>query len=513
MNRPISLFILFFFCILFISCEPWNLEKKTFPTCDAPSAKITTNISKLTVNINLVPLTGPITKIIWNFGDGNSSDKIESFAYTYKNPGRYTIRVSIFNACNDTQQYSFDVLVFALPVAITSDETLSEANSLLLEMRVEDNGNSLITKYGLCLSANSATPTLENSTVRFSNNNPLLNSPYSFRFINLQPNTIYYYRAFAQNAFGIAYGPVKKANTMPIYIDKGNTLLLSPNVEGRINPISFVIGKKLYTGMGTDSQGNIYNDFWEYNTQKNKWEQKAAIPAEARYSAVSFAINDKGYVGLGRNNNKMLNDFWEYSPTSNSWTRKADFPSSARHSAFSISHAGYGYVGGGTSSFTFQNDFWQYDPINNSWQRKVDFPLYKVNGSGFSIGRNLYIGFGQNMSSATNGFGQNAFDFWLYNISTNTWERKTDIPSDITLDTKINFTINGKGYIGRFDKDYPTLMKMYFYTPETNKWDVNNGFLAIPRYFACSGVVDNVGYYGFGQSNNGALKDFWLFKP
>lgn len=513
MNKVISLLILSFLCVFLISCEPWNLERKTFPICNQPNAKITLSITNLTVNFALSNLEGPITKILWNFGDGNSSDQISNFSYTYKNTGTYTIKVSVFNACDDRKDYSFSVTVYSLPAVSTLEAVALENTDILAGISVTSNGNTLITKYGICISSSSTLPTIENDLVNSSISNPKLNTAYTFRFSNLLPNNTYYYRAFATNASGIAYGAVQKINTMPANTSKGNTLIFPLNLKGRDNPICFTINKKLYTGMGADDNGKFYNDLWEYDTQKNTWQEKASLPSTARVSAISFAINGKGYVGLGSGGTSMLNDFWEYNPTNDTWTRKTDFPSAARWAAFSISHNGLGYVGGGSNNLEHFNDFWEFNPSTNSWTRKINMPLYKLNSSGFSIGKYLYMGFGQNMPSQYANSGKNSFDFWQYDASTNRWLRKADIPSDIHYDTKINLTINGKGYVGRFDKDFPTILKMYFYTPEIDNWDVNNGFLAIPRYFGCSGVIDNIGYYGFGGSSGNLLNDFWLFKP
>lgn len=44
----------------------------------------------------------------------------------------------------------------------------------------------------------------------------------------------------------------------------------------------------------------------------------------ARYGAVSFSINGKGYIGTGYNN-VPKNDFWEFDPATNSLTQKANF--------------------------------------------------------------------------------------------------------------------------------------------------------------------------------------------
>lgn len=68
-------------------------------------------------------------------------------------------------------------------------------------------------------------------------------------------------------------------------------------------------------------QGNLYNDFWEYDPAFNQWIQKASFPSFPRNLAASFSLNNKGYFGIGKNWTNLpqvvtYKDFWEYTPDS-----------------------------------------------------------------------------------------------------------------------------------------------------------------------------------------------------
>jgi hypothetical protein len=64
------------------------------------------------------------------------------------------------------------------------------------------------------------------------------------------------------------------------------------------------------------------------NPTANTWQQKADMAftqpngPKPRYSAVSFSIGSKGYIGTGYDG-AYKNDFWEYDPATNVWTQKA----------------------------------------------------------------------------------------------------------------------------------------------------------------------------------------------
>jgi hypothetical protein len=94
------------------------------------------------------------------------------------------------------------------------------------------------------------------------------------------------------------------------------------------------------------------------------WTPKAEFNGTARSGAVGFRINNKGYIGVGRDTNGGLNDFWEYDPSTNTWSRKADFGGLTRSEAVGFSIANKGYVGTGYDGYltVALKDFWEYTP-------------------------------------------------------------------------------------------------------------------------------------------------------
>lgn len=114
---------------------------------------------------------------------------------------------------------------------------------------------------------------------------------------------------------------------------------LEPQRNGRRKPIfrewaiSFVIGGKIYVGLGTNYDGNTkgatYVDFYQYDPATDKWTEKSSFRGSGRDQPVSFVIGNKGYVGTGNTDPfyaaTVTADFYEYDPATDKWTTKAPF--------------------------------------------------------------------------------------------------------------------------------------------------------------------------------------------
>lgn len=107
--------------------------------------------------------------------------------------------------------------------------------------------------------------------------------------------------------------------------------------------------------------------------QGGNWETKSSLTTSntligARFGAISFSINGKGYYGTGSSGSSTrFKDFWSYDPLTDCWTQVADFGSTARSSAISFVLNGNGYVGGGFATNGPSGELLFYAPSTNSW--------------------------------------------------------------------------------------------------------------------------------------------------
>ena len=150
---------------------------------------------------------------------------------------------------------------------------------------------------------------------------------------------------------------------------------------GRADAVAFTINGECFAG-GGQLGGSTRSDFWKFTppTDTNpmdtgKWQFHSHFPGDSRADAVVMVLKDKVYYGSGRNFLKgFLNDFWEFDPSkpqSDAWKQVAQFPGKPRARALSFAIQEKGYFGLGDRIFpsttgNFINevfpDFWQYTP-------------------------------------------------------------------------------------------------------------------------------------------------------
>jgi N-acetylneuraminic acid mutarotase len=78
--------------------------------------------------------------------------------------------------------------------------------------------------------------------------------------------------------------------------------------------VSFVIGSKVYCGLGMDS--GFYNDFYSYDTLTGFWSISDSLPALGRSFAIAAVVNNTAYAGLGWSfsaSETLYHDWWEFS--------------------------------------------------------------------------------------------------------------------------------------------------------------------------------------------------------
>ncbi len=189
---------------------------------------------------------------------------------------------------------------------------------------------------------------------------------------------------------------------------------------------AFTIGSKAYMGTGTD--GNDYlKDFWEYEPATDTWMQKADFPGYEREEAVGFSIGSKGYMGTGQvfvitpnfSFTETFNDFFEYDPATDSWSPKDSLPGPTRAYAVGavIGNKGYLGLGGNDDQSASYTDFYEYDPIADQWTAKA--PMGGTGRADAGIvanGNNIYVIGGINFPSFS-GYSS----IRMYDVLTDTW--------------------------------------------------------------------------------------------
>ena len=369
----ILIYILLVFIIL--SCEKWTLDEKTFPDCTTPSATIkSVSDDKLNVKLSLDNVQGVVEKAVWNINNGSATVTGNSIAYSFSNQGTYSVSVEISNKCGDTYVAKTQITVSYL-TATTLEPTVVSTNSAILQMSVSGITTSSVIKYGICYSETSPTPILENSKSVFVSESPIFNQVYSFKAIDIKDNTKCYCRAFVSFAGGTVYGEIKTINTL-VYT-QGLISRTIPPITGREGAINFSINEKVYIGLGKDGTGSLLSDLYEYNTVTDTWTKKANLPSGGLTKASVFVIDDVAYIGLGFkgggstivNGLPLYNEtseFWKYEPVIDKWTAIPRFPGTERASALALTLNKKGYIFGGGNSKN--NGTIRFTNFRDSWE-------------------------------------------------------------------------------------------------------------------------------------------------
>jgi photosystem II stability/assembly factor-like uncharacterized protein len=124
--------------------------------------------------------------------------------------------------------------------------------------------------------------------------------------------------------------------------------------QPRWRSFSFVIDGHAYVGGGSQdgALGSDYTDCYRFNPADGSWTPIADFPEGWGVAGYAAAIDGKGYVGEGVNDEYFGNvstRLWEYDPGADAWTHVSNTPGYqiGRMYAFSSVHDGKLYVGGG----------------------------------------------------------------------------------------------------------------------------------------------------------------------
>jgi N-acetylneuraminic acid mutarotase len=266
----------------------------------------------------------------------------------------------------------------------------------------------------------------------------------------------------------------------------------------RTNGIAFVIGTKIYFGLGQNASNADMKDFWEYDTETEQFTRKKDFEGSERNGATAFAIGNKGYVCTGFHTGTPYQDLWEYDPAMDDWTERATFPGAKRSGATSFSVGSKGYVGTGYASLTYFADLYEFDPAggangSGSWTQKADVGIGVAGrqaAARFVINEKGYIGGGY-----ANG---NRRDFWGFAADQWSATAEPNVPTFVI--TTFSFGIGTKGFV-KIGSD------LWMYDPSTNEWAKKTTPPAI------NGIGVNVGNAGYVIGGSTAAKHFYKYVP
>jgi len=290
----------------------------------------------------------------------------------------------------------------------------------------------------------------------------------------------------------------------------------------RNSSVSFTIDNITYVGLGFDGDGERLGDFWAYNPEKGFWDNlgrlstdtNARFPGSKRNSAVAFALNGKGYVGLGDDDQDYKADFYEFNPATRSWRKLNDFPGGARRGAVAFVIGDKAYVGTGYND-NYLVDFWSYDAKTDTWTPARDFGGSKREGAtAITFNGKAYVGFG-----SSNGITQK--NLYVFDVQLDKWTEIESLGDDdqddfearsnasaFVLDQRIFFFGGSAG--GYYQGD------IWAYDPALDTWTEHTALsddCGAARATTVTFAYNGLGYVTTGNGGAGRFDDLWFFAP
>ncbi|MEN0048915.1 MAG: T9SS type A sorting domain-containing protein [Bacteroidota bacterium] len=291
---------------------------------------------------------------------------------------------------------------------------------------------------------------------------------------------------------------------------------------GRERAFDFKIGDKFYVGTGRDINWLIdlenKTDVWEYDFAEDKWTQLGDFPGGGIRNAASFVLNDTAYIAAAFNNdNREDSLFWKYDARSDTWTQLPDLPFIARTFSTAFAIDGKGYVGlGGNFTFSredgmdeplFLDDFYQYDPATGEWTEVASFPGGdRWRAFSFVIDGQAYVGGGDLSNPEIEDFR----DTYRYDPATDTWTAVADFPSLWGIGG-FHFSLDGKGYVNEgmraVDFFYEHKNDLLEYDPATDTWSYASTIIGPQwgRLYSFMTTYEGKAYVGGGGNYSGYI--------
>ena len=157
------------------------------------------------------------------------------------------------------------------------------------------------------------------------------------------------------------------------YDDQANTWTLVNGFSGnkRRNATVFIIADKAYLGTGVNN-GVYQEDFWEFDPATDVWTRKRDIDKDTdddytyndeyaitRSNASSFTMSGLGYVVGGEN----IKTVWEYNPTTDLWVERTPLEGATRTDAVGFAINNRGFLMLGRIGSTYFDDAWEFEPL------------------------------------------------------------------------------------------------------------------------------------------------------
>lgn len=261
------------------------------------------------------------------------------------------------------------------------------------------------------------------------------------------------------------------------------------------NEIYFVAGRTKTTKSAS---------FYKLNPKTNQWIKLADIPEPATNFALA-AVKGKIYAIGG---DRFQNANREYNPQTNTWRILEPMPTARQHIDCGVFDNSIFIMGGLTSWDSISKKNETYNISTNTWSEKAAVPSLRNCPAVVTKDSLIYvIGGGGSKASVW----EETASVECYNIKSNTWERKADLPyklykpAAIVVNNKL-MVLGGSTTIG---ENTVTLDKVLIYNSESDEWTETTPLPSKNIFFGCTSIGNKIYVIG---GTAGSESD-WLNYP
>jgi RNA polymerase sigma factor (sigma-70 family) len=296
-----------------------------------------------------------------------------------------------------------------------------------------------------------------------------------------------------------------------------NAFFMAPKADGkwvkkadmpteRCQMGAVTIGGKIYAVGGLKVvNGNFIQlpTVEEYDPIDDKWTEKANIPL-ARFLNYSVCeVNGMIYaIGGGGG----LPNVDAYDPIKDRWTKKADLPTPRTHMSSAVVNGKIYAISGLLPNMKIVPTVEEYDPVNDVWTKKADMPDPRESASAVTVNNKIYV-VGGDFTDDPNAWGVGMAKVLEYDPATDTWSKKSDMPTPrtaaaaVVVDNKIYVICGFSG--GANAIFFPTVE---IYDPINDTWTKGVDMAVAKTFPACSAVNGKIYVIG-GYSGGVAMSD------
>ena len=380
------------------------------------------------------------------------------------------------------------ILKSKLPTVSTKEISNINKGKATVSGELLAEGASKVSEAGFCWSTNPE-PTVSDNMGITSVSSGF--KPMIATLEGLNGGETYYYRAYAKNSNGVAYGEIMKFNTPAMFKDEAafNGAFRIPGSTAFCtlpNNIGFLLGG--------DTGSDCTDEFWGYLHNKREWislkNQPEKLSGQTCFST-GFAL---WAFGGSDKSGKISDNFYTYSTFDNTWSinKSNDAPKGMYRASSSVLND-HAYLIGGRRD-TLMNDVWIYNIRKEEWKRGKDFPIKQYGGISVVINDRIYAGLG--IINRTNLSPQYTNRLWSADESVATWSEETSLPNGAILCAvgygNSIYGIDKDGYIWQYDT-------------ESMVWQQKSRLPEMKRGAHCMFVLNNQIYIGLGDTSDSLI--------